>query len=486
FGNALGSSLAAESTRGSQQEDVLGQFIDEQLQAQDRRDFYSPMSGSDAPYMRLGRSDLGSGAGGGAGLPEQVATADDRMPRPSDRFVSFRDGPMGPMHDREGDRLRLQSVGGDDVAGVRERARLSNELNRLQRNVADLKGLAAALETDRALANMADLAESYRASGMTGATGDPLTFEMPEALAGAGLKPPTEGFSFGLSGGQRSVLDGPMSFSENAGLFTRGLVTGPVTAAYGLASEIGNQYKDMYNLLSGSSASYTPSSALLSSLQRDGIGGTLLNMGESVLSAPSKPVFDLLEGRYEQAGAGLPGTVAMGAGAAIRLGGLGGSGSVSLSELRELRALGLSRDGRRAFVEGFDLGLGLSRDPISGQPLLREFASANDLHVYNVFRGERNLFTAPFPASYEALERNLTMSMDRARSISVNLDGLVQSVDEFPTILERGARGIEPAAVRNGLERGNTTNWEVWKVYNSSTLRPKATFYLNGQPVELP
>ncbi|WP_140637571.1 LysM peptidoglycan-binding domain-containing protein, partial [Methylibium rhizosphaerae] len=41
FGNALGSSLAAESTRGSQQEDVLGQFIDEQLQAQDRRDFYS-------------------------------------------------------------------------------------------------------------------------------------------------------------------------------------------------------------------------------------------------------------------------------------------------------------------------------------------------------------------------------------------------------------------------------------------------------------
>lgn len=56
FGNALGDSLAAEASRGSQQEDALGQFIDEQLQAQARRDFYSLASAPNAPYVRLGGS----------------------------------------------------------------------------------------------------------------------------------------------------------------------------------------------------------------------------------------------------------------------------------------------------------------------------------------------------------------------------------------------------------------------------------------------
>jgi YD repeat-containing protein len=56
FGNALGDSLAAESSRGSQQEDALGQFIGEQLQAQDRRDFYSLASAPNASYVRFGGS----------------------------------------------------------------------------------------------------------------------------------------------------------------------------------------------------------------------------------------------------------------------------------------------------------------------------------------------------------------------------------------------------------------------------------------------
>ncbi|MFG0787541.1 Ig-like domain repeat protein [Delftia tsuruhatensis] len=52
FGNALGDSLA-DVIRPP---DVLGQFIDQQLQAQDRRDLYGLASASNAAYARLGKS----------------------------------------------------------------------------------------------------------------------------------------------------------------------------------------------------------------------------------------------------------------------------------------------------------------------------------------------------------------------------------------------------------------------------------------------
>jgi YD repeat-containing protein len=52
FGNALGDSLA-DVIRPP---DVLGQFIDQQLQAQDRRDLYGLASASNAAYARLGKA----------------------------------------------------------------------------------------------------------------------------------------------------------------------------------------------------------------------------------------------------------------------------------------------------------------------------------------------------------------------------------------------------------------------------------------------
>jgi hypothetical protein len=127
---------------------------------------------------------------------------------------------------------------------------------------------------------------------------------------------PEGGFFRGLVLGQSgSVLDAHQpGFAENLGAGVRGLVLSPINTVTGLVGEVGSQYSDMYNLLTRSGESFEPSSALLNSLQREGIGGTLLNVGHSVLSAPTQPVFDLLEGRYEQAGAGLPGTLAAGVG----------------------------------------------------------------------------------------------------------------------------------------------------------------------------
>ena len=197
--------------------------------------------------------------------------------------------------------------------------------DKLSRTIAindSLLGLRDQVATDRALRNLGDLAEASRASGMTGATGDLLTIES-SVLAEPGLKSPSDGFFFGLGGGQRSALDGaPAAFAEKAGQFARGLLAGPVTSAIGFAREIGLQYSDLYSLVTGSGSS-VPLSGLLTSLQREGISGALLNLGDSVLSAPSKPIFDLLEGRYQQAGEGLPATLATGLGLArgVRLGG---------------------------------------------------------------------------------------------------------------------------------------------------------------------
>jgi hypothetical protein len=136
---------------------------------------------------------------------------------------------------------------------------------------------------------------------------------------------PEGGFFRGLMLGQSesSVLDTHQpGFAENLGAGVRGLVLSPVHAVTGLVGEVGSQYSDLYSLVSGSK-NFTPSSALYDSLQREGIGGTLVNMGYGALSAPSQPVIDLLEGRYEQAGAGLPGMLATGFGAVrgVRLGG---------------------------------------------------------------------------------------------------------------------------------------------------------------------
>jgi hypothetical protein len=168
-----------------------------------------------------------------------------------------------------------------------------------------------------------------------------------------------------LGQSESSVLDAHQpNFAENVGAGVRGLVLSPVNAVTGLVGEVGSQYSDLYSLVSGSK-NFTPSSALYNSLQREGIGGTLVNMGYGALSAPSQPVIDLLEGRYEQAGAGLPGMLTTGFGVVrgVRRGGYGAIGNA-----------GIGGDGR---------GLTISSNPATGNPaaIARGMGSLNARQV---------------------------------------------------------------------------------------------------------
>lgn len=58
---------------------------------------------------------------------------------------------------------------------------------------------------------------------------------------------------------------------------------------------------------------------------------------------------------------------------------------IKLSELRALKEMGLSQSGRRAIVEGYDLGLGLTRT--DGRWSLREFAADQNAKIYHSYGG---------------------------------------------------------------------------------------------------
>jgi hypothetical protein len=76
----------------------------------------------------------------------------------------------------------------------------------------------------------------------------------------------------------------------------------------------------------------------------------------------------------------------------------------TLSQLRELKKLGLTRDGRHAFFEGFDLSIGLSR--IDGNAnLLADFSRSQGTKTVFIRGGEGdiNLFGTAFPGSDELL-----------------------------------------------------------------------------------
>jgi YD repeat-containing protein len=160
---------------------------------------------------------------------------------------------------------------------------------------------------------------------------------------------PEGGFFRGLLIGQsdRSVLDPKPDWTENVGAGLHGLLASPYNSVTGLLGEVGSEYSDMYNLLTRSRADFTPSSALLNSLERNGMGGTLWNMTDGVFSAPSKPIIDLLDGNYERAGAGLPATFAAGMGlvnklSALRLGETAGPDLIDFNNVGEV-APGLYR-----------------------------------------------------------------------------------------------------------------------------------------------
>jgi hypothetical protein len=163
---------------------------------------------------------------------------------------------------------------------------------------------------------------------------------------------------------------------------------------------------------------------------------------------------------------------------------LGSSNSIALSELRQLRDLGLSREGRRAVVEGFDLGLGLTR--IDGQWALREFASDQNAKIYYSHgAGNLNMFNSAIPASNEILASNLKFLMERSGGIRFNLNGVVNSLDEIPAVMKLGEQGIGARVTYRSLEIGNHTNWELTQIMKSNQLFNKTKFFFKGQEVKV-
>ena len=77
-------------------------------------------------------------------------------------------------------------------------------------------------------------------------------------------------------------------------------------------------------------------------------------------------------------------------------------------------------------------------------------------------------------------EAMLERMMYGSRRLHVNLDGLVNSVDELPGIVQKGSKGMlhQPAP---GV--GNITNWEIWRIHQDPELLSKTIFYLNGKKV---
>ncbi|KHD09122.1 hypothetical protein PN36_22930 [Candidatus Thiomargarita nelsonii] len=99
------------------------------------------------------------------------------------------------------------------------------------------------------------------------------------------------------------------------------------------------------------------------------------------------------------------------------------------------------------FSSNFDMAIGLARHQRSGSPaLLENFAQ----HVYA--KTYADIYGNWWPGTMERLKANLFRAMNDARYLKVNLDGLIESLDEFPILLQKGSRGIEPVEVINGVE----------------------------------
>ena len=127
----------------------------------------------------------------------------------------------------------------------------------------------------------------------------------------------------------------------------------------------------------------------------------------------------------------------------------------------------------------FDLAIGLARHQLTGSPtLLENFARHVDAKTYGDIYGNW------WPGTMEKLKVNILRAMSNARYLKINLDGLISNLDEFPNLLQKGSRGIEPVDVLRGVERGNITNWEVWKI--DTSFKEKAFFYFNGKMVNVP
>jgi hypothetical protein len=128
--------------------------------------------------------------------------------------------------------------------------------------------------------------------------------------------------------------------------------------------------------------------------------------------------------------------------------------------------------------EDFDMALGLASHQVTYEPtLLKNFSKHVNAKTYG------DIYGSWWPGSMEKLESNIVRAMKESKSLKVNLDGMVKNVDELPNIAKKGSRGIEPREVILGEERGNITNWEIFKIESNPSLKAKTTYYLGGKVV---
>ncbi|WP_153559314.1 RHS repeat-associated core domain-containing protein [Roseimaritima sediminicola] len=78
-------------------------------------------------------------------------------------------------------------------------------------------------------------------------------------------------------------------------------------------------------------------------------------------------------------------------------------------------------------------------------------------------------------------EEMLENMMRGASRLHVNLDGMCKSIDELPSIVQRGSRGMDYVPPGGG---GNITNWEIWRIHQGPEMLSRTIFYIDGKPVK--
>jgi hypothetical protein len=118
---------------------------------------------------------------------------------------------------------------------------------------------------------------------------------------------------------------------------------------------------------------------------------------------------------------------------------------------------------------GFSLALGLSSHPNHGyNGLVGKFADHVNANTYwDLFENTTDM---------RQMGNNLLQGMRGAEHIHFNLDGLIRPGFTINDVRRFGSEGIG---------HGNVTAWELDQVLKNPAFSSKATFYLNGKPVDI-
>ena len=281
FGQSIGSSLAEQAMMGGTQEDRLTSlYNDGDLARSDLR------FNSNAPSYHFATADgLDSGFTGTFGTALPRDSSNDLLVAGGDGFTL---GRSSLAVSQSGRTTVIDGTGNPSI----------NSLLSQAKSLAD--ELSAQAATDRALNNLTDLADAYRASGMTGATGDPYQPAVKYLGQDGGLydtpQPPV------VVIGKREVTGAsvygsmePIGELEALTVFNpvaRGIkgfgmqafdawtaipnaLRGIATLAGDAAGYAGNAMSPARSVLTGQPFAYQPQSALLQSIQQQGVLGTL-------------------------------------------------------------------------------------------------------------------------------------------------------------------------------------------------------------------